>query len=70
MRKWRLRRPVATATSQQDRPPGSMEGEIWMTEDFHAPLDDLIDCLKAHSEDPLDQDPYKTDSYPIGWERG
>jgi RNAse (barnase) inhibitor barstar len=32
-----------------------MEGEIWMAEDFDAPLDDLFDCLKTHVANPLDQ---------------
>jgi prevent-host-death family protein len=27
-------------------PPGAMEGEIWIADDFDAPLDDLFDCLK------------------------
>ncbi len=36
-------------------PPGSMEGEIWMAEDFDAPLDDQFDCLKEYIADPLDQ---------------
>lgn len=53
-------RPVATLSAyKQPRnkiaPPGSMEGEIWMAEDFDAPLDDLFDCLKAHSTESLDQ---------------
>lgn len=26
--------------------PGAMEGEIWMSDDFDEPLDDLFDCLK------------------------
>ena len=29
----------------QIEPPGGMAGEIWMAEDFDAPLDDLFDCL-------------------------
>jgi len=28
-------------------PPGAMKGEIWIADDFDAPLDDLFDCLKA-----------------------
>lgn len=27
-------------------PPGGMEGEIWMADDFDEPIDDLFDCLK------------------------
>ena len=27
-------------------PPGAMEGEIWMSDDFDEPLDELFDCLK------------------------
>lgn len=56
----RAGKPVATLTAYKPprnkiAPPGSMEGEIWMAEDFDAPLDDLFDCLKEHSDDPLDQ---------------
>lgn len=56
----RAGRPVAKLSAYKQphnkiAPPGSMEGEIWMAEDFDAPLDDLFDCLKAHVADPLDQ---------------
>lgn len=27
-------------------PPGAMKGQIWIADDFDAPLDDLFDCLK------------------------
>jgi prevent-host-death family protein len=27
-------------------PPGGMEGEIWIADDFDAPLDDLFDCQR------------------------
>lgn len=27
-------------------PPGGMEGEGWIADDFDAPIDDLFDCLK------------------------
>lgn len=27
-------------------PPGAMEGQIWMADDFDAPLDGLFDCLR------------------------
>lgn len=30
-------------------PPGAMEGEIWISDDFDAPLDELFDCLKPES---------------------
>ncbi|HYN78207.1 MAG TPA: type II toxin-antitoxin system prevent-host-death family antitoxin, partial [Lamprocystis sp. (in: g-proteobacteria)] len=47
----RAGQPVATLTRYQPTrqrvaPPGSMEGEIWMADDFDAPLDDLFDCLR------------------------
>ena len=31
------------------QPPGAMEGEIWIADDFDAPLDGLFDCLKPES---------------------
>lgn len=31
-------------------PPGSMEGEGWIAEDFDEPIDELFDCLKDHAE--------------------
>jgi len=33
-------------TRRKIAPPGAMEGEIWMSDDFDEPLDDLFDCLK------------------------
>lgn len=30
-------------------PPGAMEGEIWISDDFDAPLNELFDCLKPES---------------------
>lgn len=27
-------------------PPGGMEGEAWIADDFDAPVDELFDCLK------------------------
>lgn len=30
-------------------PPGAMEGEIWISDDFDAPMDELFDCLKPES---------------------
>ncbi|MBE7422682.1 MAG: type II toxin-antitoxin system Phd/YefM family antitoxin [Zoogloeaceae bacterium] len=31
-------------------PPGGMAGEIWIADDFDAPIDDLFDCLKQEAE--------------------
>lgn len=47
----RAGQPVATLTRYQPArrqigPPGGMEGEIWIADDFDAPLDDLFDCLR------------------------
>jgi prevent-host-death family protein len=46
----RAGQPVARLSAYQPphrqiSPPGGMAGEIWMAEDFDAPLDDLFDCL-------------------------
>jgi len=30
-------------------PPGAMAGEIWIADDFDAPMDKLFDCLKPES---------------------
>jgi antitoxin (DNA-binding transcriptional repressor) of toxin-antitoxin stability system len=51
-------KPVAILTAYRPprnkiAPPGGMEGEIWMADDFDAPIDDLFDCLKDNSDDPL-----------------
>jgi len=27
-------------------PPGAMQGEIWIADDFDAPVDELFECLK------------------------
>lgn len=27
-------------------PPGAMEGECWIADDFDEPIDELFDCLK------------------------
>jgi prevent-host-death family protein len=56
----RAGKPVATlsaykAPRNKIAPPGGMAGEIWMADDFDAPLDELFNCLKDHSDDPLDQ---------------
>ena len=31
-------------------PPGLMEGEGWIADDFDEPIDELFSCLKDHSE--------------------
>jgi len=31
-------------------PPGSMEGEGWIADDFDEPIDELFDCLKDPAE--------------------
>ena len=36
----------------QIAPPGGMKGEIWMADDFDAPIDELFDCLNNHIHDP------------------
>ena len=46
----RAGQPVAFLTAYQPprhqiAPPGGMEGEIWMADDFDAPIDALFDCL-------------------------
>ena len=50
--------PIATLSAYKPphrkiAPPGSMEGEIWMAEDFDEPLDDLFDCLKDDDPDSV-----------------
>jgi prevent-host-death family protein len=55
----RAGKPVATLIAYKPprkkiSPPGGMAGEIWMAEDFDAPLDDLFNCLKDRSDDPAD----------------
>jgi len=30
-------------------PPGAMAGEIWIADDFDAPMDELFECLKPES---------------------
>ena len=47
----RAGQPIATLVAYKPprrriAPPGSMEGEIWMADDFDEPIDDLFDCLK------------------------
>lgn len=39
-----------TAVRRKVAPPGSMEGEGWIAEDFDGPIDELFDCLKDHVE--------------------
>lgn len=31
-------------------PPGAMEGEGWIADDFDAPIDEIFDCLKDNAE--------------------
>ena len=50
-------KPVAMLTAyppprRKVAPPGGMEGEIWMAEDFDAPLDGLFDCLEDGGQNP------------------
>lgn len=35
-----------TPPKRKIAPPGAMEGEIWISDDFDDPLDELFDCLK------------------------
>ncbi|MBK8537117.1 MAG: type II toxin-antitoxin system Phd/YefM family antitoxin [Candidatus Competibacteraceae bacterium] len=53
----RAGQPIATLTAYKPprrkiAPPGSMEGQIWMSDDFDEPLDDLFDCLKEDADEP------------------
>lgn len=46
--------PIATLTAYKPprrkiAPPGSMEGEIWIAEDFDDPIDELFDVFKEES---------------------
>lgn len=38
-----------TAPKRKIAPPGAMAGEIWIADDFDAPMDELFDCLKPES---------------------
>lgn len=47
----RAGQPVAMLTAYRPprpriAPPGGMEGEIWIADDFDAPVDELFDCLR------------------------
>jgi prevent-host-death family protein len=47
--------PIATLSAYKPprrkiAPPGSMEGQIWMSPDFDEPLDELFDVLKEEPE--------------------
>lgn len=47
----RAGQPIATLVAYRPprrkiAPPGGMEGEIWMADDFDEPVNDLFDCLK------------------------
>ena len=53
----RAGQPVAMLTAYKPprhriAPPGSMEGQIWMSDDFDEPLDDLFDGLKEDADEP------------------
>lgn len=39
-----------TAPKRRITPPGAMEGEGWISDDFDEPLDELFDCLKGDVE--------------------
>ncbi|MDP2808937.1 MAG: type II toxin-antitoxin system prevent-host-death family antitoxin [Rhodocyclaceae bacterium] len=39
-----------TSPRQKIAPPGAMEGEIWIADDFDAPIDNLFNCLKDDAE--------------------
>lgn len=38
-----------TPPKQEITPPGAMEGEIWIADDFDKPVDDLFECLDKES---------------------
>lgn len=47
----RAGQPIATLIAckpprRRIAPPGSLEGQGWMADDFNEPLDDLFDCLR------------------------
>ncbi|WP_309721879.1 type II toxin-antitoxin system prevent-host-death family antitoxin [Armatimonas sp.] len=47
--------PIATLSAYKPprrkiAPPGSMEGQIWMSPDFDDPLDELFDVFKEEPE--------------------
>jgi len=37
------------APKRKIAPPGAMAGEIWIADDFDAPIDELFECLKPES---------------------
>ena len=37
------------APKRKIAPPGAMAGEIWIADDFNAPVDELFECLKPES---------------------
>jgi prevent-host-death family protein len=52
----RAGQPVAVLTAYKPprariAPPGGMEGEIWIADDFDAPVDELFECLKDAASD-------------------
>jgi len=38
-----------TSPKRKIAPPGAMEGDIWISDDFDAPMDELFGCLKPES---------------------
>ncbi len=38
-----------TPPKQKITPPGAMEGEIWIADDFDKPVDDIFECLDKES---------------------
>jgi prevent-host-death family protein len=53
----RAGQPVALLTAyrpprNQIAAPGSLEGQIWMSEDFDESLDDLFECLEEDNTEP------------------
>ena len=52
----RAGQPIATLTAYKPprrkiAPPGGMEGQIWIADDFDDPLDDLFDVLKEDEDE-------------------
>ncbi|NJD07379.1 MAG: type II toxin-antitoxin system Phd/YefM family antitoxin [Methylococcaceae bacterium] len=48
----RAGQPIARLSRYRERPgkiapPGAMEGQVWIADDFDAPVDDLFDCLNS-----------------------
>lgn len=48
----RAGQPIVRLSRYRDRsgkiaPPSAMEGQVWIADDFDAPVDDLFDCLNS-----------------------